>query len=189
MRPLCQRQASALYGIDNLKVQEMRGCEAPTRSAKAPDFIKGVVNLGGVFVTIVDMRVRFGLNDVRDERFTVVIILNIAGRTLGMVVDSVSDVLELDAGTLREAPEFHGAVDASCITGLGTVTTGGPQRMLILMDIVVLMLGCETSLMDQTCALKGASPRPAPVRATARSRPPPQAVRSESALRSRARWP
>ena len=186
---MCQRQPSALYGIDTLKVQEIRSCEAPIRIANAPDCIKGVVNLGGVIVPIVNLRVRFGLNDVRYDSFTVAIILNIARRTLGMVADSLSDVLELNAGTLREAPEFHGAADASCITGLGTVTTGGPQRMLILMDIVGLMRGCETHVMDQTCGLKGASQRPAPGRATARSRPPPQAVRSESALRSKARWP
>ena len=137
------------YGIDILKVQEIRGYEAPTRIANAPDFIKGVVNLRGVIVPIVDMRVRFGLNDIRYDSFTVVIILTIAGRTLGMVVDSVSDVLELDAGTIREAPEFHGAVDASCITGLGTVTTGGQPRMLILLDIVGLMRGCDLGLTDQ----------------------------------------
>ena len=107
-----------------------------------------MVNLRGVIVPIVDMRVRFGLQEVKYDNFTVVIILNIAGRTIGMVVDSVSDVLELDAGTIRPAPEFSGAIDATYITGLGTVTTGDTMRMLILMDIESLMKGSDMGLMD-----------------------------------------
>ena len=136
------------YGIDILKVQEIRGYEAPTRIANAPAFIKGVVNLRGVIVPIVDMRVRFGLADVRYDSFTVVIILNLAGRTVGMVVDSVSDVLELGGDTIRPAPEFNGAVDAAYITGLGSVTVGDAQRMLILMDIESLMRAPDMGLMD-----------------------------------------
>jgi purine-binding chemotaxis protein CheW len=136
------------YGIDILKVQEIRGYEPPTRIANAPHFIKGVVNLRGVIVPIVDMRVRFGLDEVQYNAFTVVIILNIAGRTVGMVVDSVSDVLELDPGHIRPAPEFNGAVDAAYITGLGTVSTGDTQRMLILMDIESLMTSPDMGLVD-----------------------------------------
>jgi purine-binding chemotaxis protein CheW len=136
------------YGIDILKVQEIRGYEQPTRIANAPDFIKGVVNLRGVIVPIVDMRVRFGLDDVQYNGFTVVIILNIAGRTVGMVVDSVSDVLALSGESIRPAPEFHGSVDASYITGLGAVQTGDSLRMLILMDIEQIMRSPEMGLMD-----------------------------------------
>ena len=136
------------YGIDILRVQEIRGYEAPTRIANAPDFIKGVVNLRGVIVPIVDMRLRFGLSDVQYNSFTVVIILNIAGRTVGMVVDSVSDVLELKAEEIRPAPEFNGAIDASYITGLGSVKTGDALRMLILMDIEHLMQSPEMGLVD-----------------------------------------
>ena len=136
------------YGIDILKVQEIRGYEAPTRIANAPSFIKGVVNLRGVIVPIVDMRVRFGLEDVQYNGFTVAIILNIAGRTVGMVVDSVSDVLELNAGDIKPAPEFNGAIDATYITGLGTVKNGDAERMLILMDIEQLMRSADMGLMD-----------------------------------------
>ncbi len=136
------------YGIDILKVQEIRGYEPPTRIANAPEFIKGVVNLRGVIVPIVDMRVRFGLDDVQYNGFTVVIILNVVGRTVGMVVDSVSDVLELGGDTIRPAPEFNGAVDSTYITGLGTVNQGDAQRMLILMDIESLMRSPEMGLMD-----------------------------------------
>jgi purine-binding chemotaxis protein CheW len=136
------------YGIDILKVQEIRGYEAPTRIANSPAFIKGVVNLRGVIVPIVDLRVRFNLADVQYNAFTVAIILNIAGRTVGMVVDSVSDVLELDPGQIKPAPEFNGAIDASHITGLGTLKSGDDERMLILLDIETLMKSEEMGLID-----------------------------------------
>ncbi|MFY9514361.1 MAG: chemotaxis protein CheW [Rubrivivax sp.] len=137
------------YGIDILRVQEIRGYEQPTRIANAPVFIKGVVNLRGVIVPIVDMRVRFNLAEVKYDSFTVVIILNIAGRTVGMVVDSVSDVLELGSEQIKASPEFNGAVDATYITGLGTVKQGDVERMLILMDIEALMKSPEMGLTDQ----------------------------------------
>jgi len=138
------------YGIDILRVQEIRGYEAPTRVANAPEFIKGVVNLRGVIVPVVDMRVRFGLADVQYNSFTVVIVLNVAGRTVGMVVDSVSDVLELEPGQVKPAPDFNAAIDASYITGLGTVRHGDEERMLILMDIEALMRSPEMGLIDQS---------------------------------------
>jgi purine-binding chemotaxis protein CheW len=136
------------YGIDILKVQEIRGYEPPTRIANAPHFIKGVVNLRGVIVPIVDMRLRFGLPDVQYNNFTVVIILNVAHRTVGMVVDSVSDVLELASNHIKPAPEFNGAIDAAYITGLGTIKHGDDERMLILMDIEQMMTSPDMGLMD-----------------------------------------
>ncbi|OYU45540.1 MAG: chemotaxis protein CheW [Burkholderiales bacterium PBB4] len=136
------------YGIDILKVQEIRGYEQPTRIANAPGFMKGVVNLRGVIVPIVDMRMRFALDDVKYDAFTVVIILNVAGRTVGIVVDSVSDVLELRSDQVKPAPEFNGSVDATHITGLGTVKTGDAERMLILLDIEQMMSSADMGLMD-----------------------------------------
>lgn len=145
------------YGIDILKVQEIRGYEPPTRIAHAPSFIKGVVNLRGVIVPIVDMRVRFGLDNVEINAFTVVIILNIAGRTMGIVVDSVSDVLELKTPQIKPAPEFNGAIDASYILGLADVSAvsdvkSDTGRMLILMDIERLMSSEEMGLVDNLLA-------------------------------------
>lgn len=134
------------YGIDILRVQEIRGYEAPTRIANSPAFIKGVTNLRGVIVPVVDMRVRFGLDNVEYNAFTVVIILSIGSRTIGMVVDSVSDVLELSAEQIKPAPEFAGAVDATYITGIGSVKSGDTERMLILMDIERLMASAEMGL-------------------------------------------
>ena len=100
------------------------------------------------FSAVVDMRLRFGLSDVQYNDFTVVIVLNVAGRTIGMVVDSVSDVLELPGGQIRPAPEFSGAVDASYITGIATLKLGETSRMLILMDIESLMRSPEMGLTD-----------------------------------------
>jgi len=132
------------YGIEILKVQEIRSYEAVTTIANAPEFIKGVVNLRGTIVPIVDMRIKFNLGDVDYTQFTVVIILNVAGRVVGMVVDSVSDVISLGAEQIRPAPDFSASFDVRYITGLGTVDS----RMLILVDIEKLMTGSDMGLMD-----------------------------------------
>jgi len=136
------------YGIDILKVQEIRSYEQPTRIANAPAFIKGVVNLRGVIVPIVDLRVKLACETVEYNGFTVVIVLNVRGRVVGAVVDSVSDVLELGAGTIKAAPEMHTAVDTSFITGIGSVN----DRMLILMDIEALMSSSEMGLINSAAA-------------------------------------
>jgi len=132
------------YGIDILKVQEIRSYEQPTRIANAPAFIKGVVNLRGVIVPIVDLRVKLNCVSVEYNDFTVVIVLNVKGRVVGAVVDSVSDVLELGAGTIKHAPEMHTSVDTSFITGIGNVN----DRMLILMDIEGLMTSADMGLIN-----------------------------------------
>ena len=94
------------YGIDILKVQEIRGYEKPTRIANAPEFIKGVVNLRGTIVPIVDMRLKFNCAKAEYNTFTVVIILNLRNRIVGIVVDSVSDVMELPPESLKAAPDI-----------------------------------------------------------------------------------
>jgi purine-binding chemotaxis protein CheW len=133
------------YGIDILKVQEIRSYEQPTRIANAPDFIKGVVNLRGVIVPIVDLRLKLGCPSAEYNSFTVVIVLNVKNRVVGAVVDSVSDVLELNRESIRPAPELNAAsVDTSFITGIGSVA----DRMLILMDIEGLMSSADMGLMD-----------------------------------------
>ncbi len=138
------------YGIDILKVQEIRGYEEPTRMANAPAYIKGVVNLRGVIVPIIDMRIRFGLSDVKYDGMTVTIVLNVANRVIGMVVDSVSDVIALAAGEIKPAPEFNGAISTDHITGIGTLQDGERARMLILLDIEKLMSSADMGLIAQT---------------------------------------
>jgi len=140
------RLGSEEYGIDILKVQEIRGYDAVTRIADAPSFLKGVINLRGVIVPIVDLRLKFQLGDIKYDEFTVVIILNIAGRIVGAVVDSVSDVLELTADQIRSAPDFDSLLDANFITGLGTVGTEDRARMLILLDIEKLMTSADMGI-------------------------------------------
>ncbi len=125
------------YGIDILKVQEIRGYEPPTRVANAPAFVKGVSNLRGAIVPIIDMRLRLHCADAECSALTVVIILNLRGRVLGLVVDSVSDVVELAGDQIRPAPDVCGAAGVHAIGGLGLVG----ERMLILLDIETLVAG------------------------------------------------
>lgn len=136
------------YGIDILKVQEIRGYETVTRIANAPDYIKGVVNLRGIIVPIVDMRIKFNLGTPTYDQFTVVIILLVQGRVVGMVVDSVSDVTTLDANQIKPAPEMGTAFNTEYLIGLGTLD----ERMLILVDIDKLMSSSEMGLLEATAA-------------------------------------
>ena len=133
------------YGIDILKVQEIRGYDAITQIANSPEFIKGVVNLRGIIVPIIDMRIKFKLGNADYDQFTVVIILNVSGRVMGIVVDGVSDVISLDMDQVRATPEFGSVIDTKYIMGLGTVD----ERMLILVDIEKLMASEDMGLIDQ----------------------------------------
>ena len=132
------------YGIDILKVQEIRGYEVVTTIVNAPEFIKGVINLRGIIVPIVDMRIKFKLGNVSYNDTTVVIVLNIANRVVGIVVDGVSDVTTLKPDDIKPAPEFGGGLDTKYLLGLGTVD----ERMLILVDIENLMSSREMELID-----------------------------------------
>ncbi len=134
----------AQYGIDILKVQEIRTYEPPTRIANTPAFIKGVINLRGNIVPIIDLRVKFGLPEQRYDTQTVVIVLNVAKRTIGVVVDGVSDVLAVPASEIKPPPELSGALDTQYLLGLATV--GG--QMLIIIDIEKLLSSREMAIMD-----------------------------------------
>ena len=139
---LAFKLGSEEYGIDILRVQEIRSYEAPTRVANAPDFIKGVVNLRGVIVPIVDMRLKFNLASARYDNLTVVIVLNIGSRVVGMVVDAVSDVITLRPEQLRTVPEFGAAIQTEHLLAIGAIDA----RMLILIDIEKLMTDPEMGL-------------------------------------------
>ena len=132
------------YGIDILKVQEIRGYDQVTRIANTPDFIKGVTNLRGVIVPIVDLRVKFSQGDVEYDDNTVVIVLNLGPRVVGIVVDGVSDVLSLTAEQIRPAPEFAVTLSTEYLTGLGALG----DRMLILVNIEKLLNSDEMALLD-----------------------------------------
>ncbi|MFA5826643.1 MAG: chemotaxis protein CheW [Gallionellaceae bacterium] len=136
------------YGIDILRVQEIRGYDAVTAIANAPEFIKGVINLRGIIVPIVDMRIKFKLGNVSYNELTVVIILNVANRVMGIVVDGVSDVIALSGEQIRPAPHFGGTMDTQYITGMGTVG----ERMIIVIDIEKLMTSRDMDLVEQAAA-------------------------------------
>ena len=124
------------YGVDILKVQEIRGYDAVTRVPDAPDYIKGVINLRGTIVPVIDLRLKLRLENARYDSFTVMIVLNVDDRVVGIVVDSVSDVIPLAAEQIRPTPEFGAAVDTRFISGIGTQDD---DRMLILLDIETLL--------------------------------------------------
>lgn len=132
------------YGIDILKVQEIRGYEAVTRIANAPVFVKGVINLRGIIVPVVDMRIKFNLGSPTYDQFTVVIILNINSRIVGMVVDSVSDVTTLVPDQIKPPPAMDTTFNSEYLIGLGTID----ERMLILVDIDKLMTSPDMGLVD-----------------------------------------
>jgi purine-binding chemotaxis protein CheW len=136
------------YAIDILKVQEIRGYEQPTLIANSPAFIKGVINLRGIIVPIVDLRIKFKLGKVEYTPFTVVIILNVAGRVIGVVVDSVSDVISLNRTQIRQAPDFSGSFDTKYILGLASMES----RMLIVTDIERLMTSADMELIESAAA-------------------------------------
>src|SRR5690554_366681 len=138
--------ASQEYGIDILKVQEIRGYDAQsvTRIANVPSFIKGVTNLRGVIVPIVDMRIKFNLDSVEYNHETVVVILNLQTRVVGVVVDGVSDVLMLQQAQISAPPQFGTAFSTEYLTGIGTLG----ERMLILVDIEKLMTSDEMALVE-----------------------------------------
>ena len=142
------------YGVDILKVQEIRGYDKVKPIPSAPDYLKGVVNLRGVIVPIVDLRVKFRLADIRYDQFTVVVILRIAARVIGVVVDGVSDVIALAPSEVKAAPRLGSVVDSSFIAGLATQA----ERMVLLLDIEKLLSSGELNLLTEVADAAGAPP-------------------------------
>lgn len=141
------------YGIELRCVQEIRSYEAPTRIANAPDFIKGFVNLRGVIVPVIDLRLSFGLPVPAYDAFTITVVLNLGERIVGVVVDSVSDVVALRPSQIKPAPAFNDTVDARYIAGIGTPGDGPDASMLVLLDIEKLMASASMGLVH-TAALQ-----------------------------------
>jgi len=127
------------YGVDILAVQEIRGYDTVTRVPEAPDYVKGVINLRGVIVPVVDLRLKFKLGSATYDEFTVMIVLNLKGKVIAAVVDGVSDVVRVEPSDIRPTPEFGGIIDTRYISGIATVG----ERMLILLDIEALILSAD----------------------------------------------
>lgn len=141
---LTLRLGSEEYAIDILRVQEIRSYEEPTRMVNAPVFIKGVINLRGVIVPIVDLRLKLNIDKVEYNEFTVVIILNVRGTVIGAVVDAVSDVVTLTSQSIKPAPQFETAIDSRFITGLANMG----ERMLIVMNMEALLSNAEMGMVS-----------------------------------------
>ncbi len=133
------------YGVDILKVQEIRGYEKVTPLPAAPDYLKGVVNLRGVIVPVIDLRMKFGLKDPAYDATTVMVILRIGTRVVGIVVDAVSDVIRLAPSDVKAAPELGTLVDSSYLAGLAT----RDERMILLVDIEKFLSSGELKLLSQ----------------------------------------
>jgi len=133
------------YGVEILRVQEIRGYDGVTAIAHAPAFVKGVINLRGTIVPIIDLRIKFALGEARYDEFTVVIILSVADRVIGVVVDGVSNVVSLPAEAVQPAPRLGSAVDTDYILGMGSRDEG----MIILMDIERLLQGADVGLLAE----------------------------------------
>lgn len=144
---LAFRLGNEEYAVDIQRVQEIRSYEQPTRIANAPSFVKGVVNLRGVIVPVVDLRLKLGCETAEYTSFTVVIVLNVRDRIVGAVVDSVSDVLDLQREAIKPPPEMSGGAD----NGVTAIASVG-DRMLILVDIESLLGGAAIGLSDKEAA-------------------------------------
>ena len=143
---------SVEYGIDILKVQEIRGFETSTRMVNAPAYVLGVLNMRGIIVPILDMRLKFEMAEVAYNSQTVTIVLNVANRVVGMVVDAVQDVVAIQATEVKPAPDFNGAVNTQHIIGIATVDQAEQQRMLVLLDIEKLMSSADMGLVTEANA-------------------------------------
>ncbi len=137
------------YGVDILKVQEIRGYDKVTPIPSAPGFLKGVFNLRGTIVPVIDMRLKFGLAQASYDDLTVVVILRIGARVIGLVVDGVSDVVELTEDEVRPAPALGSLVDHAFLAGVATQES----RMVLLLDIEKLLSSGDLNLLDEAAAL------------------------------------
>lgn len=123
------------YGIDILKVQEIKGYSAITYIPNTPPHIKGVMNLRGTVIPVVDLRVKFSMPAVEYNKFTVIIVVTVGEKILGLVVDAVSDVLNIARGDVRPAPDFGARVDTKFISGVASLN----DRLAVLLDIQKLL--------------------------------------------------
>ncbi|MDN4502787.1 chemotaxis protein CheW [Alteromonadaceae bacterium BrNp21-10] len=138
------------YALDIMSVKEIRGYEEVTRIANAPPFIKGVINLRGDIVPIVDLRIKFAVGEATYTEFTIVIMLNVSDRIVGIVVDGVSDVIRLTDDDIRPAPEFGVAFDHQYLIGLAPIE----EHMVILVNIERLITSDELGVFDSENAEK-----------------------------------
>jgi len=137
------------YGVDILRVQEIKGWDAVTSVPNLPEYIRGVINLRGTIVPIIDLRRRFDLDVLEYSSTTVVIVLRVitnghADRIMGIVVDGVSDVYQIKNSNMKTSPQFGGAVDTEFVKAMATVS----EKMVVLLDIDHMLNSKELSIID-----------------------------------------
>jgi len=133
------------YGIELLKVQEIKGYSSVTPIPNTPAYIKGVMNLRGAVVPIVDLRKRFGMEAIEYTQFNVIIVINVGSRIMGLLVDAVSDVLNVGPGELRPAPDFGARTDTRFISGM--VSAG--EKIAVLLDLDTLLSEADLAVADE----------------------------------------
>ena len=138
------------YGVDILRVQEIKGWDSVTNIPNTPEYIRGVINIRGSIVPIIDMRLRFNLEKREYDATTVVIVLNVMtnghdNRTMGVVVDAVSDVYNIPINDVKPSPDFGTAVDTEFVTGLATID----EKMIIVLDIDYMLNAAELAVIDK----------------------------------------
>lgn len=118
------------FGVEILKVQEIIGYTKPTHVPNAPEFVRGVINLRGLIIPVIDLRKKFNMSEKEYDKFTVILVIEVAKKIIGIIVDSVSDVLSLEDKDIQEAPEF-GKFQTEYLKGMGKVG----DKLIILLDI------------------------------------------------------
>lgn len=125
-----------LYGVDILRVQEIKGYAAVTKIPNTPPHIKGVLNLRGTIVPIVELRTKFGMPTIDYTAFTVIIVVVVQDKVMGLVVDAVSDVLDIEMRDIQSAPDFGNKIDVTFLNGIGK----SGDKLVSLLDIDRLLL-------------------------------------------------
>ena len=142
--------AGEYYGVDILKVQEIKGYTTVTRIPNTPDFLKGVINLRGTIVPIVDLRMKFGMGVTEPTSFTVVVVVNVRNRVMGFLVDAVSDVLDMNAKDIQAPPDMGSSVDITFIAGIGNAQ----DRLVTLLDIDRVLTEEEVAVVGEIQGVK-----------------------------------
>lgn len=138
-----------VYGLEILKVQEIIGMMSVTRVPRTPEFMRGVINLRGKVIPVIDLRLKFGLDQVEDTERTCIIVVQVSkGDTtviMGIIVDEVSEVLDIIEKQIEPSPEFGAQIDTNFIMGMGKVD----KKVVMLLDVDKVLSGGEIEMMSQ----------------------------------------
>jgi purine-binding chemotaxis protein CheW len=141
--------ATEEYGLEILKVQEIIGIMDVTRVPKTPEFVRGVINLRGKVIPVIDLRLKFGLESIEDTDMTCIIVVQIASgdqsMITGIIVDEVYEVLDIEGGQIEDSPSFGASVDTAFILGMGKVG----EKVISLLDIDKVLTGEDMAAVEQ----------------------------------------